>query len=127
MSKKQKHFLVPWWFNRAYITFKILKSLKNSDTVTLKEVICPNGSYKLPKDDKLRMELCRKPTDADKTTFVRYYRLDGKPEESRIDKLFKVKYAKRFSSITGCLLHSKGNLFLFLAFHLPIKSIEIRG
>ena len=76
-----------------YVTIKSLKNYKNGETVKLREVVCQNGTHKLLNlDDKdsRKIVLCPDNEDVLKSTFVHYFRLDGKPEERRLDRLQKV-------------------------------------
>ena len=70
-----------------YVTMKSLKKYKNG------EVVCQNGTHKLLNlDDKdsRKIVLCPDNEDVLKSTFVHYFRLDGKPEERRLDRLQKI-------------------------------------
>ena len=75
------------------LTLKALKKFKNGSGVGLVEVSCTNGIHQIGPlfDGHIdKIALCPDNADALTTTFVRYYRKDGKPQETRLDKLQKV-------------------------------------
>ena len=80
--------------NQYYLTVKFLKKLTNGDTVKLDQLVCSSGKIlKLAgKDEKDISKLYLGSTNQNpiSSTFLRYFRLDGKPEEMRIDKLLQV-------------------------------------
>ena len=82
--------------NQYYLTVKSLKKLTNGDTVKLDQLVCSMGKIlKLAgKDEKDVSKLYLGSTNHQPTnsTFVRYFRLDGKPEEMRLDKLLQVSF-----------------------------------
>ena len=82
--------------NQYYLTVKSLKKLTNGDTVKLDQLICCMGKIlKLAeKDEKDTSKLYIGSTDHHpiSSTFIRYFRLDGKPEEMRVDKLLQVSF-----------------------------------
>ena len=87
---------VPSYDNECYITTDILIALTNGEYITLKKVIYEKGIYEISDSvhPSSRLHLCS--YDANhanvfKTTFVKYVRNDGKPEETKLDKLFQVK------------------------------------
>ena len=87
---------VPSYDNECYITTDILKALTNGEYITLKKVICEKGTYEISDSvcPSSRLHLCRydrNHANVFKTTSVKYVRDDGKPEETRLDKLFEVK------------------------------------
>ena len=71
--------------NQYYLTVKSLKKLTNGDTVKLDQLICCTGKIlKLAeKDEKDTSKLYIGSTDRNpiSSTFIRYFRLDGKPED----------------------------------------------
>ena len=74
-----------------YLTLEFLKKLKNGKRVQIKKIIHGSSIYHPLPGSKLKYWL----SDADdphKSTFVRYERDDGKPEEARLDKLLQVRY-----------------------------------
>ena len=91
-KEKHKPGSVLLWGNVCYITNPILKSFKNSEHIKLQGVVCLKGTYTVRETDSpsLRTHLCLKDDDVYKTTFIRYLQIDGKFEETRLDKLFLV-------------------------------------
>ena len=91
--------------NQCYITVKILKKLCNGETVKLDQLLCSSGLvYKLAgKDDKdiCKLYLGSANLHPKSSTFVRYFRLDGKPEELRLDKLMQVAFNGHFRCCLG--------------------------
>ena len=87
---------------RVFLTRKILHSYKNIETVELKELLCQLGKYDIStytrENKEKRMFLCPK-GEAFNTTFIRYNRLDGKPEETRIDKVIEVSHSTAHSKL----------------------------
>ena len=80
-----------------YVTIEALKQYKNGETITLNEIVCQSGTHKLLNLDKKifrKILLCPENEDVLKSTFVRYFRVDGKPEERRLDRLQKDGYDK---------------------------------
>ena len=90
--------------NQYYLTVKFLKKLTNGDTVKLDQLICSTGKIlKLTgKDEKDTSKLYLGSTNHHpiNSTFVRYFRLDGKPEEMRVDKLLQVSFFHRIGLCT---------------------------
>ena len=89
--------------NQYYVTVKLLKKLTNGDTVKLDQLVCSTGNILrlAGKDEKDVSKLYLGSTNHQptKSTFVRYFRLDGKPEEMRLDKLLQVSF---FQKIKPC-------------------------
>ena len=76
------------------LTNTILKSYKNSEHIKLESVVCSKGTFTVRETDhpQHKTHLCPIQDKAYKTTFVKYLRMDGKFEETRLDKLHQVKY-----------------------------------
>ena len=74
-----------------FTTIKSMKEFPNGESVRLKTVISQNGIFDISsnsKDDSSKkVFLCSETVDASKCTFIQYSRLDGKPEEIRLDRL----------------------------------------
>ena len=89
-----------------YTTIESLKKYKNGETVTLNEVVCQSGTHKLlnlNERDYHKIVLCPDNEDVFKSTFVRYFRLDGKPEERRLDRLQNDGYDKPDMAHADCI------------------------
>ena len=71
-----------------------MKSYKNSGHIKLQSVLCTRGTFNVKENDhpQFRTYLCPIQDDAYKTTFIKYLRMDGKIEETRLDKLHQVTY-----------------------------------
>ena len=79
--------------HQYYTTVQLLKKYKHGETVKLIKVTCQKGIYNIAHFDEkkwLKINLCADEEDATKTSFIHYLRLDGKPEELRLDKLQRV-------------------------------------
>ena len=83
---------------RPCLTRKTLESYQNSETVKLREVICQLGNFDISELEKKTererrhrvLLVCPVGEHPLETTFIRYDRLDGKHEETRIDKIIEV-------------------------------------
>ena len=92
-KKKKDYFRFPHENGNHYTTIQFLKSLANSELVRLRKVIGLTHAWHVTATPNLTkpMYLCRKGSDVLRSTFVQYERIDGKPEETRIDRLIQVE------------------------------------
>lgn len=92
----KKHFpssqSLPIEDNNYYITIESLKKCKYGETIELTEVLSNNGTYKIEDKESRSSEklFLSHEKNVFKTTFIRYRRLDGKPEETRLDHIQQV-------------------------------------
>ena len=84
---------VPKENKRFYLTKKFLTKLNNGDTVLLREIVYSKGRQPVgaTSNPSARIYLCSQDEDVGKSTFIRYECCDGKFEETRLDKLLKVR------------------------------------
>ena len=78
--------------SNQYIMVKFLNEFANGGKVKLHQLICSSGTiFALADKDENHIEkLYLGSTHPKNSTFIRYYRHDGKLEEVRLDKLMQV-------------------------------------
>ena len=83
-----------------YITQKMLQNYKNHEAIIVKSIHCQKGTYVINRSPKPseRFFLCKAGINAFDTTFICYERIDGKLENTRLDKLILVNIFTIFQS-----------------------------